>query len=179
MSLRSRTINCACWLIVVSSVSIVTIAAPQQPTNLGKRDLEIQQLPVATVEKNVNSVPRGYAVVIGVAKYEKLDPADNLSFPESDAENIREVLISKQGGAFPDSNVKLLVGRNATLQNIRQALEEWLPSQVQEQDRAVVYFAGHGFVKDGKGYLAPGTLTPTALTRPATPWTWLAKTCNI
>lgn len=160
MSLRSRTINCACWLIVVSSVSIVTIAAPQQPTNLGKRDLEIQQLPVATVEKNVNSVPRGYAVVIGVAKYEKLDPADNLSFPESDAENIREVLISKQGGAFPDSNVKLLVGRNATLQNIRQALEEWLPSQVQEQDRAVVYFAGHGFVKDGKGYLAPWDVDP-------------------
>lgn len=158
MSLRLRTTN---WLTVASLAATLATAA-QQPSNLGKRDLDIQALPAATVQKNMDSVPRGYAVVIGVAKYEKLDAEDNLSFPESDAENIREALISKQGGAFPDANVKLLVGRNATLQNIRQALEEWLPSQVQEQDRAVVYFAGHGFVKGGKGYLAPWDVDPAS-----------------
>jgi tetratricopeptide (TPR) repeat protein len=132
----------------------------QQPANLDKRDLEIQQVPATTIAKRLAAVPRGYAVVIGVAKYEKLAPGDNLTFPESDASSIRQVLISKQGGAFPDANVKLLVGKDATLENVRQALEVWLPSQVQEQDRALVYFAGHGFVKAGKGYLAPWDVDP-------------------
>ena len=132
----------------------------QQPGNLEKRDLEIQSMPAPSVAGRIAAVPRGYAVVIGVAKYEKLAPEDDLTFPESDADAIRQVLISKQGGAFPDANVKLLVGRDATLQNIRAALEEWLPSQVQEQDRALVYFAGHGFVKAGKGYLAPWDVDP-------------------
>jgi tetratricopeptide (TPR) repeat protein len=133
----------------------------QEPGNLEKRDLQIQQLPTPPVN-HPPSVPRGFAVVIGVAKYEKLAAEDNLDFPESDADAIRQVLISKQGGAFPDANVKLLVGRDATLQNIREALEEWLPSHVQEQDRALVYFAGHGFVKGGRGYLAPWDVDPAS-----------------
>jgi tetratricopeptide (TPR) repeat protein len=161
MNSRLRTINSLAGLVALTCGAGLAARA-QQPGNLEKRDLEIQSMPAPapSVASRIAAVPRGYAVVIGVAKYEKLAPEDNLTFPESDADAIRQVLISKQGGAFPDANVKLLVGRNATLQNIRQALEEWLPSHVQEQDRALVYFAGHGFVKAGKGYLAPWDVDP-------------------
>src|SRR5271157_1558321 len=161
MNLRLRTINPLPWLVAVTLAAAVSGVA-QEPGNLEKRDLDIQQLPAPHPVNHVPSVPRGYAVVIGVAKYEKLAPEDDLGFPESDADAIRQVLISKQGGAFPDANVKLLVGRDATLQNIREALEGWLPSHVQEQDRALVYFAGHGFVKGGRGYLAPWDVDPAS-----------------
>jgi tetratricopeptide (TPR) repeat protein len=114
-------------------------------------------------------------VVIGVAKYEKLAPEEDLSFPETDADAIRQVLISKQGGAFPDANVRLLVGRDATLHNMREALEEWLPSHVQEQDRALVYFAGHGFVKEGRGYLAPWDVDPASPETTAYPMDLVGK----
>ena len=161
MSLRLRTTDLLLGLVAISLAAGFSAGA-QQPDNLGKRDLEIQSLPAKPAVSHPLAVPRGYAVVIGVAKYERLAPEDDLSFPESDADSIRQVLISKQGGAFPDANVKLFVGRAATLENIRQALEEWLPSQVQEQDRALVYFAGHGFVKGGKGYLAPWDVDPAS-----------------
>ncbi len=36
----------------------------------------------------------------------------------------------------------------------------WLPSVAQPDDRVVIYFAGHGFVKDGRAYLAPYDLNP-------------------
>ena len=39
----------------------------------------------------------------------------------------------------------------------------------QPADRVVVYFAGHGFVKDGKGYLAPWDVDPDRLDATAYP----------
>ncbi len=101
------------------------------------------------------TVPRGYALVIGVGEYPNLPESLQLSFAESDAEAMYDVLISHEGGAFPLENVRMLVGERASIAAIRRELEEWLPSVARPQDRVVVYFAGHGFVKDGRGYLAP------------------------
>jgi tetratricopeptide (TPR) repeat protein len=106
------------------------------------------------------AMPRGYALVIGIAKYQKLDPSEYLAFPESDAEAMYRVLISQEGGAFPAENVHVLKGSQATLAAIRRELEVWLPSVAQPQDRVVVYFAGHGFVKGGRGYLAAWDIDP-------------------
>ncbi len=128
--------------------------APQQPDNLGGRDLELKRDRERPVVK-APALPRGYALVIGIGKYSRLDPAENLRFPESDAEAVYRVLISPQGGAFPAENVHKLIGPQATLAQIRRELEEWLPSVAAAQDRVVVYFAGHGFVYQGTGYLAP------------------------
>jgi tetratricopeptide (TPR) repeat protein len=174
MSLRLRTINPLPWLVAITFATALSGAA-QESGNLDKRDLQIQKMPATPPLSHLPSIPRGYAVVIGVAKYEKLAPEDDLSFPETDADAIRQVLISKQGGAFPDANVRLLVGRDATLQNMREALEEWLPSHVQEQDRALVYFAGHGFVKGGRGYLAPWDVDPASPETTAYPMDLVGK----
>jgi tetratricopeptide (TPR) repeat protein len=64
-------------------------------------------------------------------------------------------LINQEGGAFLDENVHLVVGPAATRERIRYELEDWLPSVAKEPDRVIVYFAGHGFVNKGRGYLAP------------------------
>jgi len=100
-------------------------------------------------------VPRSYAVVIGIAEYQNLEPKHQLQYSANDADAIYSILISPEGGNFRAENVRKLIGKQATLESIRRELEVWLPSMAQEDDRVLIYFAGHGFVFQGKGYLAP------------------------
>jgi len=78
-----------------------------------------------------------------------------LQYSANDADAIYSILISPEGGNFRTENVRKLIGKQATLENIRRELEVWLPSMALEDDRVLIYFAGHGFVFQGKGYLAP------------------------
>jgi tetratricopeptide (TPR) repeat protein len=106
------------------------------------------------------TVPRGYALVVGIANYKNLPAKAQLDYAERDAESVYSVLINPEGGNFRAENVHRLVGPKATLANLRQELEVWLPSVAKEQDRVVIYFAGHGFISGGRGYLAPYDLDP-------------------
>ncbi len=109
-----------------------------------------------------NGAPRAYALVVGIAKYENLDPSEFLHFSESDASAMYRALISKEGGAFPAENVHLLTGSKATRANLQYEIENWLPSvATQPNDRVVVYFSGHGVVTNGHGYLAPWDVDPS------------------
>jgi len=142
--------------ILLASAALAAQARP--PAQEKPRDLVLEtdskpKLPAGTI-------PRGYALVVGVAEYKNLDASKQLRFPESDAESIYRILINREGGSFPAENVHLLKGRQATLANVRRELEEWLPSVATPADRVVVYFAGHGLVKDGRGYLAPWDVDP-------------------
>ncbi len=100
-------------------------------------------------------VPRGYAVIIGVGQYAKLAKDMQLRFAESDARAIYQSVIAKEGGQIEPENVRVLTGAEATRDKILYALEVWLPAVARPQDRVIVFFAGHGFVYQGKGYLAP------------------------
>lgn len=151
-------------LVLLASV---TLGAQQAP-----RDLVL--VPAKPTPAR-DGVPRGYAVIVGVANYKNLDADRQLQFPESDAESMYRVLINHEGGAFPAENVHFLKGADATLANVRRELEEWLPSVAQPADRVVVYFAGHGFVQDGRGYLAPWDVDPDRLEATAYPMTRLGE----
>jgi uncharacterized caspase-like protein/tetratricopeptide (TPR) repeat protein len=157
-----------CLLVTSGGVSAQT--APAEAAQTRQRDLVLDsgqrpRLPTA--------VPRGYAVIVGIAQYKNLDASKQLRFPESDAEAMYRVLINHEGGSFPPENVHFLKGRDATLANVRRELETWLPSVAQAADRVVVYFAGHGLVKDGRGYLAPYDVDPDHLDTSAYPMTTL------
>ena len=97
-------------------------------------------------------------------------PNDSASHP-----SVARVLINHEGGSFPPENVHLLTGKDATLVNIRRELETWLPSVAQPADRVVVYFAGHGLVKNGRGFLAPWDVDPNRLEDTAYPMTTLGE----
>ncbi len=125
-----------------------------------QRDLKVEKLPVAppaTVAGSKGALPRGYAVIIGIAHYQNLDAAHQLAYPERDADSMYSILISPEGGNFRAENVHKLVGARATLANIRHELEVWLPQVAKPDDRVLIYFAGHGFLtpSDGHAYLAP------------------------
>ena len=129
-----------------------------QPADKQQRDLRIEKdAPPATVSGQPQSIhiPRSYALVVGVANYQNLPAAKQLQFPERDAEAVYPILISTEGGNFHAENVHKLVGAKATLAAVRHELEEWLPAVTKDDDRVLIYFAGHGFVSGGKAYLAP------------------------
>lgn len=130
-------------------------AAQNPPQNLTQRDVDVVRIGTPEQLKMPVSVPRGWAVVIGISTYKNL-PNDNLAYAEKDAENVYSALISKEAGNIDYGNVKKLIGPEATLANVRDALEVWLPSKAQPGDRVIVFFVGHGLVDRNKqGYLAP------------------------
>ena len=130
---------------------LTALACAQTPDST--RDLKLDK-PVQTQPANV-TVPRSYALVVGISHYQNLPPEGQLQFPERDAESMYTVLISAEGGQFSAQNVHRLIGAQATLANLRRELEQWLPSVAKDDDRVLIYFAGHGFVSGGKAYLAP------------------------
>jgi uncharacterized caspase-like protein/tetratricopeptide (TPR) repeat protein len=127
---------------------IATLAWAQ----LTERDLKFVKQPPIT---GAVGIPRSYALVVGISEYAKLPPRGQLKFPSRDAAAIYAALISPEGGQFPPENVHRLIGKQATLANLRKELEEWLPSVSKDGDRVLIYFAGHGFVSGGQAYLAP------------------------
>ena len=158
---------CAVLFAAASAAAGQAAPAPAEQDRTRPRDLVFETPDGRTVP--MPAVPRGYALVVGVGEYRHLDQSKQLLFAQSDAEAMYRVLISQEGGAFPPENVRLLTGAEATLANVRQAIEEWLPSVAGPADRVVVYFAGHGFVQNGRGYLAPTDVDPRRLEDTAYP----------
>ncbi len=99
--------------------------------------------------------PRSYAVIVGISHYKNLPENLQLNYAERDAQSIYTILISPEGGNFKAENVHILDGQKATLASLRKEVDEWLPSVARPEDRVLIYFAGHGFMYQGKGYLAP------------------------
>ena len=128
-----------------------TLVFGQQPQ---QRDLKVERLDTAPTAKPLQ-IPVSYAVIVGIAHYRNLAAKEQLQFSERDAQSIFTALISPEGGNFRVENVHLLTGDKATLANVRREIGTWLPSVAKPDDRVLIYFAGHGFMFHGKGYLAP------------------------
>lgn len=136
---------------------LALLALPLAAQQTQQRDLKIEKdvvPPPAAKPKGV-VIPRSYALVVGISKYQSIPEKLQLQFAERDAEAIYSILISPEGGNFRAENVHKLVGPKATLAALRRELETWLPSVAKDEDRVLIYFAGHGFVYRGKAYLAP------------------------
>ena len=136
---------------------LLALPAFAQERPQGQRDLKVEKdvAPESAAKSGAVQIPRSYALVIGIARYKNLSEQQQLHYSERDAEAIYSILISPEGGNFRAENVHTLVGSKATLAGIRREMEEWLPSVAKEDDRVLVYFAGHGFVVQGQAYLAP------------------------
>ncbi len=128
---------------------------PNQPTKPTPTNTAAPTVP-SRVHKNLNpSVPRWYALVIGISHYKNLPPEAQLKYADRDADSMYTVLISKEGGQYPPENVHVLKDEQATYANVKDQLENWLPSVAKSNDNVLIYYAGHGFVIDGHSYLAP------------------------
>lgn len=136
-----------------------------------------QSLPLATRDEPVPSysasgVGLRWAVVIGISKYKNAGPKlPNIRYADNDAEAFYKFLISKKGGRLPQANTRLLLNEDATYQNMREALFEFLKQAI-EEDIVYVYFSGHGSPEPGNRdnlYLLPYDTDPDKIASTAFP----------
>jgi len=95
-----------------------------------------------------------YALIIGIDKYQNVQ---NLNYAVKDAESIQDILVNTFD--FPKDNVRLLTNEDATKQNIIEAFSD-ITTKAEDNDRVLIYFAGHGETMDlpeggEMGYLLP------------------------
>ena len=142
------------WRRTLALVAWAALAAAQtQPPQKQQRDVKVEKIEEPVLTPTLSG--QSYAVIVGISKYPNLPEKLQLQFAERDAQSIYTILISPEGGNFKAENVKMLTGGQATLANIRREIGTWLPSVAKDDDRVLIYFAGHGFLFRGKGYLAP------------------------
>lgn len=120
-----------------------------QEQKRGKRQLDLSELH----DREPGETFRLFALVIGVSEYQNLPPDKQLKFASVDARAMRDFLVSERGGFRPE-DVTLLIDKEATRHRILSKLEE-LKSLSGPRDLVLIYFAGHGFVKQGQGFLLP------------------------
>ena len=152
-------------------------AGPPAATDSNQRDLIVakdktsgQSAAAAPVR-----IPRSYALVVGISHYKNLPAKAQLQYPDRDAADMYTALISASAGQFPAENVHKLINEQATLANLNQELEVWLPKVTAADDRVIIYFAGHGFISGGNAYIAPYDIDPSNIAATAFPMEELGK----
>jgi len=95
-----------------------------------------------------------YALIIGIDKYENVKP---LNYAVKDAESIQDILVNTFN--FPEGNITLLKNEEANKDAILKAFSD-LTIKAEDNDRVLIYFAGHGETMDlteggERGYLLP------------------------
>ncbi len=113
----------------------------------------------------VSENPDAYALVIGVEKYNTLPDA---RFAERDAKAMNAHLLAM---GYPQRNIVLLTGTQATRTGLAKNLEAWLPNNVTERSTVLFYFSGHGApdAKTSQAYLVPMDGDPQYLEETAYP----------
>ena len=87
----------------------------------------------------------GYALLIGVNEH--VNPNNNLPAVVKDIAALYQVLKDPQRCAYPENNVKVVSGSDATKKNILNHLD-WLRDELEEgpeNSTAIIYYSGHGF----------------------------------
>ncbi|NJL74524.1 MAG: peptidase C14 caspase catalytic subunit p20 [Saprospiraceae bacterium] len=82
-----------------------------------------------------------WAVVVGIGSYEHMP---SLRFTDDDAYQFFAFLKSPEGGALPETQLRVLIDENATYRNIIYTMRRVL-MQADDNDVVLFYFSGHGF----------------------------------
>ena len=127
-------------------------AAGQEPVSRGMA-VELEAGP------SLNAYRDRHALVIGVDDYQDAGHSA-LTYAAKDARGLAGLLVSHLG--FPERNVRLVLGADATKSALEEALQEWASdrTRIQAEDLLLIFFAGHGVTRDlgdrgTRGYLVP------------------------
>jgi tetratricopeptide (TPR) repeat protein len=91
------------------------------------------------------------ALVIGISSYPNLPANAQLRYAHTDAQAVRDFLVSEKGG-FRVEDVTLLLNEQATQDQIMREIGH-LHERTGNTGLALIFFAGHGVVKSNQAYL--------------------------
>jgi len=80
------------------------------------------------------------AVLVGINDYNLIMP--DLKYCENDVKLMKETFVKYLG--IEEENIKVLLGKEAKRNAIRDAIRDWLKNRVEPGDKAIFYFSGHG-----------------------------------
>jgi hypothetical protein len=130
---------------------ITTTTAPSiAPTAENADDVDSPPSPVA-MPNRVSS----FAVVIGISNYREQPTVPKLPYARHDAEIMAKYLETVAG--VPKTNIRMIADDRATLSDIVDTVERWLPQRATENSSIFLYYAGHGSIDPATGetYLVP------------------------
>lgn len=90
-----------------------------------------------------------WVVIVGVADYAYNEYLQDLTYTKDDAYRMYSFYQSVEGGSLPGEQINLLLDRDATQENVTNALAE-MCHKAGKDDAIVFYFSGHG----GQGYFS-------------------------
>jgi uncharacterized caspase-like protein len=93
-------------------------------------------------KRDKNSGPQKWAVVVGVSEYQNAG-IPGLKYADRDAESFANFLRTPEGGGYDSDHLRVLLNKDATSPNIKDALINFL-GQAIDIDLVIIYFAGHG-----------------------------------
>src|SRR5579884_25416 len=82
-----------------------------------------------------------YAICVGINQYHSSAQVKTLRYAEKDAQALYDLLLRH---GFARDNCHLLLGNDATLEAIQDALTSFVLTKPYEDDLVIFYFAGHG-----------------------------------
>jgi hypothetical protein len=128
--------------------SIPVVRSTETIVNQEEKDLEEN-----LGEEYMGTLPRYFALIVGVSDYKYEDPGmPSLAYPVKDAKRFKQLLIDRY--AFEQKNIRLL--ENPQRSAVIDAFEQ-LASEITEKDNLLIFYAGHGFYDKEKnfGYWLP------------------------
>ena len=166
---QSQSAASAAPATVPSESSAPSVAsAPSVPSSPA---VPAYSLPLAPPDYHEAEHADDYAVVVGIANYQNLPPAE---FADRDAEAVKNYLLAL---GYPERNIVLLTGDHATRTGLVKEIESWLPENVDAKSTVFFYYSGHGApdVESGAAYLVPWDGDPEYLSDTAYPLSRLYK----
>lgn len=105
---------------------------------------------ISNIDKKESTL---YAIVTGVNEFEA-NYVSNLKYSENDAQSIKEAIEQEKGKTYKNVEIKYLVEKNLTKENLNNAIEE-IKQKAKLEDALVFYISTHGKNYKGKLMLIP------------------------
>lgn len=138
----------------------VEVGQPTEATRVVEKKLEKTPDAVTLETLGITKVPKYYALIIGVSKYQYAGAGlANLDMPVKDAEKFADILVNNY--AFDKGNITLL--KDATREQIINQFDQ-LAETLTDKDNLLIFYAGHGFYDKPKdfGYWLPADAKATS-----------------
>jgi hypothetical protein len=120
----------------------IAIVATSTSRTEGRLSFSVERAESERVE--AGQIPDRWALVVGISKYgPNAKGISNLKYARRDAEAFYEFLRSNEGGAFPKDHILLLTDEEATSNNLRYGVRDFL-GKAGENDLAMIFIAAHG-----------------------------------